>query len=106
MPPSSATRSTVVGVERGNFVQPESSGPAVALLLNHTAWVVIYTCEYCAGALPVCDTSVREEHPASRAHRLQAWRDAAEVQVSCKIPVRPRGWNDAPTAVTLQCVSR
>ena len=45
-PSWSATRSTVVGVDSGNCCQPESSGPAVALLLNHTACAVMYTCEY------------------------------------------------------------
>ena len=54
----------MVGVDRGNFAQPLSSGPAVALLLNHSSWVVIHTCEYCGGVLPVSDTSVRAEHAA------------------------------------------
>src|ERR1700724_4407209 len=66
LPLLTATRSMVVGVESGNFAQPPSSGPAVALLLNHSSWVVTHTCEYCGGVLPVSDTSVRAEHAASR----------------------------------------
>src|SRR5580658_3332308 len=66
LPPPSATRSMVVGVDSGNFAQPLSSGPAVALELNHSSCVVIHTCEYCAGVLPVSDTSVLDEQPTSR----------------------------------------
>src|SRR5215472_446014 len=61
-----ATRSRVLGVESVNFRQPPSSVPAVELLLNQTSDTVIHTCEYCAGVLPVSDTSVRAEHAARR----------------------------------------
>ena len=67
LPLESVTRSTVAGLDRGNFTQPESSGPAVALALNHTACAVMYTCEYWPGTLPVAETLVREEQPASSA---------------------------------------
>ena len=69
VPPFCPTRSTVAGVESGNLRQPLSSGPAVALALTHISWVVIHTCEYCAGVLPVSDTSVRAEQPAKRQAR-------------------------------------
>src|SRR5215469_1421001 len=65
LPPFSATRSTVLGVDRENFSQPPSSGPAVPLVLNHTACTVTHTCEYCAGVLPVSDTSDLVPQPTS-----------------------------------------
>src|SRR3981081_2719745 len=69
LPPDSVTRSTVAGVDRGNLTQPPSSGPAIALVLNHTSCAVIHTCEYCAGVLPVTDTLVRVEQPARAQHK-------------------------------------
>src|SRR5258708_34315953 len=66
-PRVSVTRSTVTGVDSGNFFQPASSGPALALALNHTACAVTYTCVYSAGLLPVADRLVRVEQPASAA---------------------------------------
>src|SRR5262245_35460888 len=65
LPPFSATRSTVLGVDRENLSHPPSSGPAVPLALNHTACTVIHTCEYCAGVLPASDTSDLVPQPAS-----------------------------------------
>src|SRR5215472_18530224 len=65
LPPFSATRSTVLGVDRENLAQPPSSGPAVPLVLNHTACTVTHTCEYCAGVLPVSDASDLVPQPTS-----------------------------------------
>src|SRR5690349_5024024 len=66
LPPFTATRSTVLGVDRTCLSQPLSSGPAVPLSLNHTSCIVSHTCEYCAGVLPVSDMSVLAPQPASR----------------------------------------
>src|SRR5215469_13401451 len=89
LPPFTATRSTVLGFDSENFVQPPSSTPAVELVLNHTSCTVIHTCEYCAGVLPVADTSVRVEQPPSRHNALpSAAKSAADRRLFMQIPVR------------------
>src|SRR4029077_21024258 len=89
LPPFCATRSTVLGVDRGNLAQPPSSGPAVALLLNHTSCTVTHTWEYRAGALPVSDTSVFVEQAASTPPNPQtAARSAICRRGVVPIPVR------------------
>src|ERR1700729_567873 len=91
LPPLSATRSTVAGVESGNFSQPPSSGPAMALVLNQSSCVVIHTCEYCAGVLAVTDISVRAEQPArEQARPADATIKPAGERLFMPIPVRER----------------
>src|SRR6516165_4032538 len=80
LPPFSATRSTVLGVDRENLSQPPSSGPAVPLVLNHTACTVTHTCEYCAGVLPVSDTSDLVPHPTSKPPSPEA----AAMSATCR----------------------
>ena len=46
VPSVSAARSIVCGVASGNFCQPVSSGPAVALVLNQTSSALTQTCAY------------------------------------------------------------
>src|SRR5215469_4503733 len=86
--PFCATRSTVLGVDSGNFDQPPSSGPAVALVLNQTSWNVTNTCEYCEGVLPVSDTSVLAEQAASRMHNAGGATSAAERGFFMPFPER------------------
>src|SRR5260370_41273106 len=97
LPPDSVTRSTVAGVDRRNFAQPPWSGPAVALVWNHTSWAVIQTCAYCAGVLPVTDTSVRVEQAASAQHR-PAIQAASTVRFIGKSPGVPSEKDDLPSA--------
>src|SRR3979490_2199457 len=86
--PDSVTRSAVAGVDRGNLTQPPSSGPAIALVLNHTSCAVIHTCEYFAGVLQVTDTSVRVEQPTTAQHRpATETTSATGVRFMVPIPV-------------------
>src|SRR5215469_2736537 len=88
LPPFCATRSTVLGVESGYLFQPLSSGPAVALPLNHTSCTVTHTCEYCGGVLPVSDTSVLVEQPPSSPDPARTASSAACRRWFMQIPVR------------------
>src|SRR5215469_8517541 len=102
LPPFCATRSTVLGVFNGNFRHPPSSGPAVELVLNHTSCTVTYTCEYCAGVLPVSDTSVLAEQAASRAHNEGSAMSAADGRYFMPLPVRFGAADDATSGSTSQ----
>src|SRR5262249_32705079 len=72
VPFDSVTRSTVTGFFSGNLAQPESSGLALALVLNHTSCVVMYKCVNWNGVLAVAETFVRAAQPANAAQTASA----------------------------------
>src|SRR5262249_16877077 len=72
------------------------------LVLNHTSCTVTYTCEYCAGVLPVSDTSVLAEQAASRAHNEGSAMSAADGRYFMPLPVRFGAADDATSGSTSQ----